>query len=165
MAKQLITITLVMSELINRVQNKTNLVGNALHDPDNPKASAYMKANDDDDNMIEVMDSIQFAFAKLKSAVSEYIEDEGTTSNNVLLSASDNLTVELSMPSNFNAASRDAMAMAMHEYIVSNAIYRWFKINNRTDVERYEKDAAESMDVLMEAIYSRKQPKRKTVSL
>lgn len=71
----------------------------------------------------------------------------------------------LSMPSNYNNATRDAIAMSMHEFIVNNAIYRWFEINNRSDVERYEKAAAISLDSLREAMYSRKPPTRKEVSI
>lgn len=160
MAKKTISITLYMSELIYDVQNKTYLTGRSRNTGDNHEQVANMQANEDEENQNQVVRSIGNAYANLKTKLSEYIEDSGSTANNILLSASDNLQINLVMPSNFNPATNDTIGAALHQYIVNSAIGEWFTITNKADAADYLTLAAANLAEIREAINKRVRPTR-----
>lgn len=102
MAKKTLTITEYMSELIYDIQNKTYLTGRSRQTGSNHEEVANMQANDDDENANQIFRSIGNAFAELKTKLSEYLVEDGTTSNNALINTESNLTITLQMPSNYN---------------------------------------------------------------
>lgn len=163
MAKKTISITLYMSELIYDVQNKTYLTGRSRNTGDNHEQVANMQANEDEENQNQVVRSIGNAYANLKTKLSEYIEDSGSTANNILLSASDNLQINLVMPSNFNPATNDTIGAALHQYIVNSAIGEWFTITNKADAADYLTLAAANLAEIREAINKRVRPTRSNV--
>lgn len=163
MAKKTISITLYMSELIYDVQNKTYLTGRSRNTGDNHEQVANMQANEDEENQNQIVRSIGNAYANLKAKLSEYIEDSGSTANNILLSASDNLQINLVMPSNFNPATNDTIGAALHQYIVNSAIGEWFTITNKADAADYLALAAANLAEIREAINKRVRPTRSNV--
>lgn len=163
MAKKTISITLYMSELIYDVQNKTYLTGRSRNTGDNHEQVANMQANEDEENQNQVVRSIGNAYANLKTKLSEYLEDSGSTANNILLSASDNLQINLVMPSNFNPATNDTIGAALHQYIVNSAIGEWFTITNKADAADYLTLAAANLAEIREAINKRVRPTRSNV--
>lgn len=163
MAKKTISITLYMSELIYDVQNKTYLTGRSRNTGDNHEQVANMQANEDEENQNQVVRSIGNAYANLKTKLSEYIEDSGSTANNILLSASDNLQINLVMPSNFNPATNNTIGAALHQYIVNSAIGEWFTITNKADAADYLALAAANLAEIREAINKRVRPTRSNV--
>lgn len=118
MAKKTVTITLAISELIYDVRNKAYLTGRSRQTGNNHEQVAYVQASEDDDDMNQILRSIGNAFGTLKTKLSEYIEDKGTSANNVQIKSTDNLTVALQMPSNYNSSTEQAIANSMHNYIV-----------------------------------------------
>lgn len=163
MAQKTISITLYMSELIYDVQNKTYLTGRSRNTGDNHEQVANMQANEDEENQNQIVRSIGNAYANLKTKLSEYIEDSGATANNILLSASDNLQINLVMPSNFNPATNDTIGAALHQYIVNSAIGEWFTITNKADAADYLTLAAANLAEIREAINKRVRPTRSNV--
>ena len=163
MAQNTFSITLYMSELIYDVQNKTYLTGRSRNTGDNHEQVANMQANEDEENQNQVVRSIGNAYANLKTKLSEYIEDSGATANNILLSASDNLQINLVMPSNFNPATNDTIGAALHQYIVNSAIGEWFTITNKADAADYLTLAAANLAEIREAINKRVRPTRSNV--
>lgn len=163
MAKKTISITLYMSELIYDVQNKTYLTGRSRNTGDNHEQVANMQANEDEENQNQIVRSIRNAYANLKTKLSEYIEDSGSTANNILLSASDNLQINLVMPSNFNPATNNTIGAALHQYIVNSAIGEWFTITNKADAADYLTLAAANLAEIREAINKRVRPTRSNV--
>lgn len=163
MAQKTISITLYMSELIYDVQNKTYLTGRSRNTGDNHEQVANMQANEDEENQNQIVRSIGNAYANLKTKLSEYIEDSGSTANNILLSASDNLQINLVMPSNFNPATNNTIGAALHQYIVNSAIGEWFTITNKADAADYLTLAAANLAEIREAINKRVRPTRSNV--
>jgi len=156
--KKTITITLHMSEIIYDVQNKTYLRGRSKQDaPADIKAN--MQANDDDENLNQVLRSVGNAYGSLKSALSEYIIESGTTANNGL-HANSNIVITLSMPSNYNAAGNDVVATGLHKYIVNSAIFDWFVLTSPGDAEVYAPLARAAMGEVVDAINRRVRPTR-----
>lgn len=160
MAKKVIAITLYMSELIYDVQNKTYLTGRSRQTGTNHEEVANMQANDDDENLNQIMRSIGNAFANLKTKLSEYINESGTSTNDKQLSSTGNLTLSLNMPPNYNNASNDTISTALHQYLVNSAIGDWFTITNKNDASDYITLAAANLEQLREAVNKRMRPIR-----
>lgn len=163
MAKKVIAITLYMSELIYDVQNKTYLTGRSRQTGTNHEEVANMQANDDDENLNQIMRSIGNAFANLKTKLSEYINESGTSTNDKQLSSTGNLTLSLNMPPNYNNASNDTISTALHQYLVNSAIGDWFTITNKNDASDYITLAAANLEQLREAVNKRMRPTRTNV--
>lgn len=167
MAKKNLTITLYMSELLYDVQNKTYLTGKSRSTGSNHEEVANMQANEDEENQNQILRSIGNAFSLLRTKLSEYIDEQSTSSingNNILTSDEKDLNVTLVMPSNYNVASREAISTAMHQYIVNTAIGDWFTITNKSDASDYVTMSAANLEEIREAINKRFRPTRKNVS-
>lgn len=164
MAKKTITITEHISELIYDIQNKTYLTGKSRSDGNNHEAVANMQANDDDEDANQIMRSIGNAFSILKTKLADFIEDNGTTANNTLISGEGKLTLVVLMPSNFNQAVNDTIASAVHQYLVNTAVGDWFAITNKNDAGDYIKEAEINLGTIREAINKRVRPVRAEVN-
>jgi hypothetical protein len=158
MAKKNVTITLYMSEMIYDVQNKSYLKGRSMVDQD-PARVAYMQANDDDENLNQVLRSIGGAFGSLKSELSEYIEESASTGNNIL-QPNEDIIVALKMPSNFNEAAVKVVSEGLHKYIVNMALAEWYKNTDPNDFDSYMKLAIENMKEVRDGINKRLRPVR-----
>lgn len=160
MARGTITITLYKSELIYDVQNKTYLTGRSRQTGGNHEEVANMQANSDDENSNQILRSLGNAFATLKTKLSEYLEESGTSSNDILMNEVQNITVELKVPSNFNKATNDTLSAALHQYMVNSAIADWFTITNKNDASDYVNMAAANLEQIREAVNKRVRPER-----
>lgn len=158
--KKTITITLYMSEIIYDIQNKTYLTGRSRKNGNNHEEVANMQANDDDENLNQILRSVGNAFATLKTKLSEYIVEEKTTSNNEQISGDGNLQVGLTMPSNYNESTIDTISSALHQYIVNSSIADWFVITNKTDATDYINMSTANMEQVRESINKRVRPAR-----
>ena len=122
-----------------------------------------MQANDDDENANQIMRSIGNAFANLKTKLSEYINENGTSTNDKQISSTGNLTLSLNMPPNYNNASNDTLSTALHQSLVNCAIGDWFTITNKNDASDYITLAAANLEQLREALNKRMRPTRTNV--
>lgn len=165
MAKKTITLTLYVSELVYDIQNKTYLTGRSRKTGSNHEEVANMQANDDDENADQVMRSIQNAFGTLKTKLAEWLNDDGTTSSDELMSITDKSTLEvvLNMPSNYNSSTRDAISAALHQYIVNTAIGDWFTITDKADASDYFTLSTNNLEAIREAVNKRLRPTRQSV--
>ena len=84
MAKQTITITLYMSELVFDVQNKTYLTGRSRTNGENFEQVANMQADDEEENSKQILRSIGNAYGSLMAKLSEYVVSDKTTSTNLI---------------------------------------------------------------------------------
>ena len=164
MAKKTLTVTLYLSELLYDVQNKTYLTGRSRQTGNNHEEVAHMQANEDEENENQILRSLGNAFANLKTKLSEYIEESGTTATNKLLSKNGTIHLALVMPSNFNQATSETISAALHQYLVNTAIGDWFTITNKNDATDYVTLAAANLEELREAVNKRVRPKRTTVA-
>ena len=160
MARQTITITLYKSELMYDVQNKTYLTGQSRRTGGNHEEVANMQANDDEENANQILRSLGNAFATLKTKLSEYLEESGTTTNDIQMAGTGDITVSLKVPSNFNKATNDTISAALHQYLVNTAIGDWFTITNKNDASDYIAQAAANLEQIREAVNKRVRPTR-----
>lgn len=155
-----LTITIDIKELIYDIQNKTYLTGRSRSDGANYRQVALMQANDDDENYNQIMRSIGNAFARVHNELSEVVELRQLNGNNTLQLSDDTRTITLMMPSNFNSSATDAIAAAIHQYVVTYATAEWFMITNKNDTEDYSRLSKESLELLRESLCKRSRPSR-----
>ena len=122
-----------------------------------------MQANEDEENESQLLRSIGNAFAYLKTRLSEYIEETTTTTSNILLDKSKNLTLTLVLPSNVNQATSETISSSAHQYITNMVMADWFTITNKADATDYAAKAEVNLQELREAINKRVRPVRTTV--
>lgn len=166
MSRKDLTITLHVSEMVYDVQNKSFLTGRSRQVDSNFEQVAHMQANDDEENSNQIARSIGNAFNALKMKMGEYVVETGTTANNTLLNISKDskLTLTLSMPSNYNEATRESIASSVHQYITNTALGEWFTITNKADAADYIAQAAIDLSFIREAINKRVRPARPQVN-
>lgn len=160
MARKNLIVTLKMSELLYEVRNKTWLTGQSRQNGQNFEEVANMQNNEDEEHVNQVLRSIGNAFSTLKVRLSEYIDSSQTTANDIQLTGLTDLSVTLVLPSNYNQATADAIALAMHQYLVNTAIAEWFIITNKTDAADYLTLAGANITQIREAISKRIRPTR-----
>lgn len=162
MNKKNVLITLYVSELVYDIENKTFLTGRSRENGDNHEEVANMQANDDDENLNQVLRSIGNAFAALKTKLSEYLDEDAMSGANELLSdETETLSLPLQMPTNYNNSTIDTITAAMHQYVVNTAIGEWFTITNKTDAGDYISLAGQNLSALREALNKRIRPTRR----
>ena len=155
-----ITLKLNLSEIIYDVQNKTYLTGRSCSDGSNHSHVAHIQANDDEENAAQILRSITMAWAVLRNRLAEFIEEGGTTASNESLTQSEEMLLQLNMPSNFNTGVTNALGEAAHQFIVATAISDWFAITAKGETSDYTGVAKESLAVLEEAVCKRVRPER-----
>lgn len=160
MAKKTITITLYASELVYDVQNKTFLTGRSRATGANHEEVAHMQANDDEENNNQILRSLGNALGALKTKLSEFISATGTSANDALIDGQTNISISLSMPSNYNNATVEAITAAAHQYLVNTAIADWFTITNKADASDYVSIAGANLEQIREALNKRVCPTR-----
>ena len=123
MPRKNLTITLYMSELIYDFQNKAFLTGRSRRAADmDAEAASNIQASDDDEDKNQALRSIQNAYSQLLVELSEAIEKgSGTTASNKLISDTDNIIINLSLPSNYSLGLKDALTSSIHDYIINKA--------------------------------------------
>lgn len=156
----LLNLTIDIKELIYDIQNKTYLTGRSRSDGKNYRQVALMQANDDDENLNQIMRSIGNAFAKVKGEISEVLKEDIVEGTNTLVSDTDSQTLVLEMPGNFNTSATESIISAIHQFIVAFATSEWFMITNKTDTADYARLADTSLELLRESLCKRKKPSR-----
>ena len=163
MAKQTITITLYMSELVFDVQNKTYLTGRSRTNGENFEQVANMQADDEEESSKQILRSIGNAYGSLMAKLSEYVDSNLTTATDKIIDENANLTIALQMPGSYNKAANEAVVAAVHQYIVNTAIADWFVITNKSDAVEYANLAAVNITQLREALNKRVRPARPAI--
>lgn len=162
MARKTLALTLYASEIIYDVENKTYLTGRSRGNGSNHEEVANMQANEDDENRNQILRSIGNALGVLRTKMSEFIVGSATTANDALINGESNITITLTLPSNYNQATADSIAAAAHQYFVASATADWFTITNKADAADYVAVASASLEQLREAINKRVRPTRTT---
>lgn len=155
-----LTVTIDIQELVYDIQNKTYLTGRSRSDGKNYRQVALMQANNDDENLNQIMRSIGNAIAKVKNELSEVLKGNAKEVNNALNLDTTSVSLMLYMPDNFNSAAGDSIVAAIHQFIVAYVTSEWFMITNKSDTDDYKRVAEANMELLREALCKRKKPSR-----
>ena len=107
------------------------------------------------------MRSIQNAYSQLLVELSESVQtDTGTTASNELISGDANITINLSLPSNYPLALKDALTSSIHDYIINKALMDWFIITNPNESKTYSELSIAAIKNLHETFNRRERPSR-----
>lgn len=163
--KKTLTVSIQVKELMFDIMNKTYLTGQAREASGalNYEAASKLQASEDDDNSYQLRRSIANAYTALKSLLGEYLDENKTTTDNIIPEQIDEdgvLSMSFKLPSNYNNASADSLGNGIHAYIVDMAVADWFTINNKADASDYIQHAQLSLETVKRALYKRSRPNR-----
>ncbi len=166
-SKKNVTVTLEVKEIVFDIQNKTFLTGRSreAENAKNYEAASHMQVSDDNEYSYQIRRSISNSFASLKTELAEYLDENETTTDNLLeptIDSDGQLTLSLLMPSNYNLASADNLGAGLHQYIVNRSIADWFFITNKADADDYVNLAAQALETARRALFKRRRPIRPT---
>lgn len=161
MTKKNVTITLYMSELIYDFQNKAYITGRSRRVGGDAELASDMQASDDEEDVNQALRSIQTAYGQLLVEMGEALNNSSNTSASNKLIENQNIILTLDMPSNFNVGIKDALATAIHDYIINKALCDWFLMTNKADAGEYGELAKTSLVNIHNAFNRRVRPTRK----
>lgn len=165
--KKTLTVVQEVKELMFDIMNKAYLTGQAreAENSKNYEAASNIQASEDDESSYQLRRSLANAFSSLKSLLGEYLDENKSTTNNLINNQIDTdgqLTLSFKLPSNYNNASADSLGNGIHAYLVDKAVAEWFTITNKADVKDYIEHASESLEIVKRALYKRSRPTRPT---
>lgn len=160
--KKKVTATIDIKELLYDIMNETYLRGRTIQNGENHKEVASMYASKDDENLDKLLRSIKKGFAEVKTELAEYLDEDGTTTDNSRYDGESDLELNLTMPSNFNEAATTGVGEAIHDYLKNTAIAEWYMVTNKADAEQYVALAQKSLVSIQQAVSKRSRPKRPT---
>lgn len=163
--KKTLTVNIQVKELMYDIMNKTYLTGQAREAAGilGYEAASKLQASEDEENSYQLRRSIASAFSGLKSLLGEYLDENKTTTDNIIPTQIDSdgvLTMAFKLPSNYNNASADSLGNGIHAYIVDMSVADWFTINNKADAGDYVSHANLSLETVKRALYKRSRPTR-----
>ena len=161
-AKKEVTATIKIDWLLYDIMNETFLRGRTIQNKENHKEVASMFASEDEENREKILRSIKKGFAEVKTELAEYLDEDGTSTDNSHYDGSDDLSLKLQMPSNFNEAATTGVGEAIHDYLKNTAIAEWYMVTNKADAEQYVALAQKSLVSKQQAVSKRSRPKRPT---
>ncbi len=161
-AKKKVTATIKIDWLLFDIMNETFLRGRTIQNADNHKEVASMFASEDEENREKILRSIKKGFAEVKTELSDYLDEDGTTTDNSHYDGKKDLEIDLEMPSNFNNAATAGVGEAIHDYLKNTAIAEWYMVTNKNDADQYVVLAQKSLASIQQAVSKRSRPKRPT---
>ena len=159
-AKKSVTVTIFIDWLLYDIMNETFLRGRTLQNKENHKEVASMFASEDEENREKILRSIKRAFAEVQTELGEYLNEDGTETDNSHYDGSSDLVLNLTMPSNFNEAATKGVGEAVHAYLANTAIADWYTVTNKPDADQYSVIASRNMEMIRQTASKRKRPVR-----
>lgn len=157
-AKKSVTATIKISWLLFDIMNETFLRGRTIQNKDNHKEVASMFASEDQENREKILRSIKRAFSEVQTELGEYLNEDGTTTDNRHYDGSTDLVLNLTMPSNFNEAATTGVGEAVHAYLTYTAIADWYMVTNKADANEYYALADKYMELIRQTVSKRSRP-------
>lgn len=152
--------TIKISWLLFDIMNETFLRGRTIQNKENHKEVASMFASEDEENREKILRSIKKGFAEVKTELAEYLNEDGTTTDNSHYDGTTDLVLNLTMPSNFNEAATAGVGEAIHDYLKNTAVADWYLVTNKGDASDYLTLAQKSLVSIQQAVSKRSRPKR-----
>lgn len=165
MGRKILTIHLHIPDIVYNIQNQSHTAGRLrLADPKTPYEAAYdMQATDDDNESYRVNRSISAAYNNLKTALSEYVIDNLTTSEDELekeIEGKGELSITLRLTDNYNDAASESVVSGAREYIVNSSLADWFGVTSKEESELYIAKASANLSNMLMALYRRARPQK-----
>lgn len=165
--KQIVTVYQDVKNILYDVRNKAYITGNSrkASGAANYEAGSKMQASEDTEEDDQLKRSLTTYFTGLKSKLGEYLDEDTTTTNNLITQIIEDeeiLQLAFRLPTNYNNASADALGAGIHAYLVDMVLADWFTITNPADVKSYIDHATVQLEDVKAALYKRSRPTRPT---
>ena len=157
-AKKAVAVLIKISWLLYDIMNETFLRGRTIQNKQNHKEIASMFASEDQENREKILRSIKRAFSEEKTELGEYLDEDGTKTDNSHYDGKTDLELNLKMPSNFNEAATAGVGEAVHAYLVNSAIADWYLVTNKADAQEYAAQASDNMELIRQTVSKRSRP-------
>lgn len=163
--KQTITVHVDVAQVLYDVRNKAYITGASrmASGAANYETGSKMQASEDNEEDDQLKRSLTTYFTGLKSKLGEYLDENTTTTNNLIaekIDMEDVLTLSFRLPTNYNNASVDALGAGIHAYCVDMVLADWFTITNPQDAKSYIEHAGMQLEDVRSALYKRSRPAR-----
>ena len=163
--KQIVKVNIDTATVLYDVRNKAYITGNSrmAAGTANYEAGSKMQASEDNEETDQLNRSFTTYFTGLKSKLGEYLDEETTTTNNLIAQKIEEegvLTLAFRLPTNYNNASADALGAGIHAYLVDLILADWFNITNPQDSKTYTEHAGVMLEDVKSALYKRSRPTR-----
>ncbi len=163
--KQIITVYQDVKNILYDARNKAYITGNSrmASGTANYEAGSKMQASEDTEEDDQLKRSLTTYFTGLKSKLGEYLDENTTTTNNLIAELIENegiLQLSFRLPTNYNNASADSLGAGIHAYLVDLILADWFNITNPQDAKSYTEHAAVMLEDVRAALYKRSRPTR-----
>ncbi len=158
--KKSVKVTIKISWLLYDIMNETFLRGRTIQNKDNHKEIASMFASEDEENREKILRSIKRGFSEVQTELGEYLNENGTTTDNSHYDGSHDLVLNLTMPSNFNEAATTGVGEATHAYLANTAIADWYLVTHTSDAEQYYALANKNLALIQQTVSKRSRPTR-----
>ena len=159
-AKKRVSVLIKIAWVLYDIMNETYLRGRTIQNKDNHKEVASMFASEDEENREKILRSVKRAFAEVQTELGEYLDEDGTSTDNSHYDGTTDLALNLTMPSNFNEAATTGVGEAVHAYLTNTAIADWYMVTNKAHAEQYYALANKSMDLIRQTVSKRSRPAR-----
>ena len=151
--KNTIYIDIHLSEVIYEVKQTTHIKNVTIDNEESFKTASNVQVDSETDQL--TYRCVGNAYAELKSRLSEYVNEQGTTANNKLFDEDSNVSVVLYVPTNFNLAVKDSIAASMHQFMVATSIREWYTITSKEDAKDYRLTGDEAIKLIIANINKR----------
>lgn len=163
--KQIVTVYQDVRTILYDARNKAYITGNSrmASGAANYEAGSKMQASEDTEEDDQLKRSLTTYFTGLKSKLGEYLDEDTTTTNNLiaeLIESEGVLQLSFRLPTNYNNASADALGAGIHAYLVDMVLADWFNITNPQEVKGYTEHAVMMLNDVKAALYKRSRPTR-----
>lgn len=148
--------TVIKANVYNEVAKTTSYTGAKMKGDDDAYDRIF--TTDDDRTMLErfwteTCDAVTSQLKPFILSVSDHPESHG-------IELARNYEVELELSSSFDMNLKGSIESSLFSFFVMGIISKWYKFNNKEDIERYASDAAGMLDDVMRKIYYKKKPRR-----
>ena len=163
--KQIVTVHIDVATVLYDVRNKAYITGNSrmAAGAANYEAGSKMQASEDNEETDQLNRSFMTYFTGLKSKLGEYLDEQTSTTNNLVAEVIEDegvLTLAFRLPTNYNNASADSLGAGIHAYLVDLILADWFNITNPQDAGGYTEHAGVMLEDVKAALYKRSRPTR-----
>lgn len=155
-----LTISEQVKELVYDIRNKAHLLARSAEDAGLPyKAASNMQPSDEDENDYQIHRSLEMAFLQLQSSLGGYLLDtpdaEGQNLTGREVENEGVLTLSLDLPPCDKRPSADALAKAVHAYLVDATLADWFSLTNKAEAELYIARSQVGLKTIRRILFSR----------
>lgn len=179
--KKTIYLTLYLSEIAYDIMLQAHVMSDSLTADDTAEQSAKIDETDGD-NRNQILRSIGTAYSALRGQLSEYLAEDNSAADDLLLKEKSDevktlcfgtngeqaktadvatrFTIALRVPSNFNTAVADALAASLHECIVDNALASWLTLHNSAAAQTFAAEAQNAALQIQMLLAKRVRPTR-----